>query len=374
MVNAQTMSGGPPNGQSTAGEITNALISVIFAGKFYFLFAFLFGYSFTLQAPFTKSAGIIISARHSRRLLGLLLIGFLHAVLLYPGDILTTYAVLGLALVPARGRSARTLCLIAGLLIVALSLLLLVAGSMIASNSHPAASHVAGHLMEAEAYRSDPLAVVRTHLSELPRMITGSLIMAPHVLAAMLLGLAAGSRKTLAQPWMSSQVLARIARWGLALGLTGSVTMTFCQLPPFAERWWLIGTAVEVLTAPALTAAYACGVLLVTRSYLGRRTAAVLASAGRLALTNYLSQSLVMAIVFTGYGLALYGSVTTAMLSLGCLALYLAQLGISLRWTRSHRYGPAEWLLRFLTGPASQAGNASEAVGASRRLPVDGMV
>lgn len=97
----------------------------------------------------------------------------------------------------------------------------------------------------------------------------------------------------------------------------------------------------------------ACGLLLVLRRLSrprpGRRVAGVLGGAGRLSLTHYLTQSLVMALVFTGYGLAWYGRHGTAVLLAGCLVLYAVQLAAGGWLLGRVRYGPAEWLLRAVT-------------------------
>lgn len=77
-------------------------VTVFFEAKFFLLFSFLFGYSFTLQLDSAERSGARFAPRFLRRLAGLFVLGALHAVLLFPGDILTMYAVLGLILLAAR--------------------------------------------------------------------------------------------------------------------------------------------------------------------------------------------------------------------------------------------------------------------------------
>ncbi len=81
------------------------LVSFLFETKFYLLFSFLFGYSFTLQMNSAQQRGTAFVPRMLRRLVGLWLIGAMHAVFLYQGDILCTYALLGLVLLLLRRRS-----------------------------------------------------------------------------------------------------------------------------------------------------------------------------------------------------------------------------------------------------------------------------
>ncbi|UXX97720.1 DUF418 domain-containing protein [Streptomyces sp. AD2-2] len=138
-----------------------------------------------------------------------------------------------------------------------------------------------------------------------------------------------------------------VVRW-LPVGLAGGVVTACCADGPLDSRWFLVGHAVSLLTAPALTASYACGLLLLV-SAVRPAAARVLAASGRMALTQYLSQSLVLALIFTGYGLGLYDRVGTAVVLAGCLVLYGAQLALGVRLMGRVRYGPAELVLRTVT-------------------------
>src|SRR3546814_991507 len=80
-----------------------------------------------------------------------------------------------------------------------------------------------------------------------------------------------------------------------------------------------------------------------------RRVRCWLAPAGRMALTNYLLQSLVAALVFHGYGLALWGQLGRAAQVALVLAVFAAQLLLSALWLSRYRFGPMEWLWRWLT-------------------------
>lgn len=81
----------------------------------------------------------------------------------------------------------------------------------------------------------------------------------------------------------------------------------------------------------------------------GGRLAAVLAPAGRMSLSNYLGQSVVCALLFTGVGLGLAGRLGPASLPAVVPVIYAAQLGVSRWWLRRFRYGPLEWALRAWT-------------------------
>ena len=79
------------------------------------------------------------------------------------------------------------------------------------------------------------------------------------------------------------------------------------------------------------------------------RLRSALADVGRLALSNYLLQSVIGLVLFAGAGLALFGQLPRATLYLLVPAIWLLQLGLSVRWLRRYRFGPREWIWRWLT-------------------------
>jgi len=95
--------------------------------------------------------------------------------------------------------------------------------------------------------------------------------------------------------------------------------------------------------------AYASAILLWTRCRGPNALTAPFAAAGRMAFTNYLAQSLILGLVFYGYGLGLFGQLDPTTGLLIALALYAAQLCFSVWWLRRYRFGPFEWLWRSLT-------------------------
>ncbi|WP_344564582.1 DUF418 domain-containing protein [Streptomyces axinellae] len=351
-MNVEIMTGpysaGAGPSASMPDQVAAWLVTALVSGKFYLLFAFLFGYSFTLQARAAERDGAGFAARHLRRVLCLFLLGLAHAVLLFPGDILMTYAVLGLVLFAVRNVTPRKLVRAAVWLVVALSAVLLARG-LAALGSAAAPADAAGAADSVAAYRGDPMSVVHTNLEQWRLMLGGDFLYAPHILAAFLLGLAAGKHRVLAEPHRYRGQMIRLLRYGLPLGLAGGAFAAVCGNGPLDPRWSDIGMAVEVLTAPALTGAYVSALVLVLGTRRGRRLGGVLAPAGRMALTNYLTQSLVMALVFTGYGLALYGRAATAAVLAGSCVLYVAQVAVSNWLMRQVRYGPVERLLHTVT-------------------------
>ncbi|MEU9254908.1 DUF418 domain-containing protein [Streptomyces sp. NPDC048270] len=329
------------------------LTEILLETKFYLLFSFLFGYSFTLQAASAARDGAAFLPRFLRRCAGLFVLGLCHAVLLFPGDILTTYAVLGLVLLAVHRIRPRTAVITAGVLLAAIAagyLLLAWAVAATGSGGLDTAAVTEQGRQATEALRGDAASVVGAHLRQLPDMLfILAFFQAPAALAAFLLGLAAGKGGGLTDPTRHERFLRRLQWTGFPVGLAGGLVWAYATQEHSGTAFQLVAVAVDVLTAPLLAAAYAATVLRTLAGPRGPRLAAVLAPAGRMTLTNYLAQSLLLALVFTGYGAALVGRLAPAYVTLTALALFAAQLVFSRWWLARHPYGPVEWALRAVT-------------------------
>ncbi|WP_082615343.1 DUF418 domain-containing protein [Acidovorax sp. Root267] len=335
------------------------LVSFLFETKFYLLFSLLFGYSFALQMDAAQRAGSAFVPRFLRRLLGLLLLGLGHAWLLFAGDILVTYALLGLLLLAWRGVRPATAA------VLALALLGATAGgwgllawlvAQVPPMDLPLAELHAKAQQAAQAYRASALEAIAQRGRDMAEGVWFVLVFVqgPCALAMFLLGLAAHRTGYLATV---ARQPARLRRWMaccLPVGVAGALFYASVQSGVSGaqqpEQVGLAALAVDLATAPLLTFGYVALLLwLLQRGPAGQRLGAALEPAGRMALSNYLLQSLVGALVFTAYGLALVGQVSPGWVVLGVLVLYATQLAWSRRWMAMHAYGPVEWLLRAFT-------------------------
>ncbi|NRQ40514.1 DUF418 domain-containing protein [Nonomuraea sp. NN258] len=324
-------------------------VTLVAENKFYLLFSFLFGYSLTLQVDSAARRGTAFVPMFLRRLAGLFLIGLVHAVLLFPGDILMTYAVVGLALLLLRRLSPKNAVVLAVLLTSLLALGFLALGALASLGMDPSGTVSDG---AAEAARSDTALgggvwqIVGEHLRKLSLIVVlRVLFQGPAVLAACLIGLAVGKLGALRDLTAHRRALSGIQWAGFTAGLAGAFVYTQATWNGTVHKYF--GEAVDLLTAPLLAAAYAATFLRVLPHL--PRLARALAAPGRMALSNYLAQSLICALIFTGYGLALVDRVSPALEVLIALAVFAVQVLYSRQWLRRHRYGPVEWLLRWLT-------------------------
>ncbi|MBG0832519.1 DUF418 domain-containing protein [Planomonospora sp. ID67723] len=326
-------------------------VTVLFENKFYLLFSFLFGYSFTLQLDSAARRGAAFVPRFLRRLAGLFLLGVAHAVLLFPGDILVTYAAVGLVLLAARRITARAAMTAAVALTVLLALGFTLMAVLALLGTDPSGA-VEGSAAEAartdQALNGSAAMIIGEHLHELRRIIMFRvLFQGPAVLAACLAGLAVGRHRALADVSGHTSVLRRLQQVGFPAGLAGALVYAHSTWSDGGSAYHMAGQAVDLLTAPLLAAAYAATLLrLLPR--LPRLTGA-LVPPGRMALTNYLGQSLICSLVFTGYGLGLVDRLSPLTVVSIAVAIFLVQAGYSRAWLDRHRYGPVEWLLRWFT-------------------------
>lgn len=323
-------------------RLVSGTVELLFAMKAYLLFSFLFGYSFTLQLDSAARRGTAFGRSFLRRLSGLFVLGLLHAVLLFHGDILTTYALLGLLLLAVRRIAPRT-ALIAAAAIVGLVAFLAGLAAVLGATLVPdEAAAVSAGLRTTEALRGGLGDVIVEHLRSMPAMLGALVVQGPLAFAAFLVGLAAGRHRMLADVPRHERPLRRIQRVGYPVGLAGAALFAIG-----GGTANLTGLMVSVVTAPFLAAAYAATLLrLFTRR---PHVADALAPAGRMALTNYLGQSLICVLVFTGVGLGLAGHTSPVRTLLIAVTIFVAQVAASTWWMRRFRHGPAEWALRAWT-------------------------
>ncbi|VFR73671.1 Methylcrotonyl-CoA carboxylase carboxyl transferase subunit [plant metagenome] len=332
------------------------LVSLVFEFKFYLLFSFLFGYGVALQLASRQARGLAGPGAMPRRLIGLFVLGVAHGVLLYPGDILTTYAVLGALLLAAHAWPTRRRVGVAVVLTLASAALWL--GIAALAWQFPEIGKGTAVFDEAEAalaaYRGTPMSVITQNVETLGEMAwVILLVQGPGAFAMFLLGTVAAARGLLASEDAWRAWLPRACRLGLAVGLPGAVFYAYTAHFLSASPWVSVGLAVAMVTAPCLTLGWSGLVLIALDRARGHawalRLSALMTAAGRMSLTNYLAQSLACAFIFHAYGLALIDRVPLALAGGLGLLIYGAQMLASRWWLQRYRHGPVEWLLRAWT-------------------------
>lgn len=328
------------------------VVMALFTGKFYGVFSFLFGYSLMLQ--WQRSGAQDALYRSRQRLIGLMGLGLLHGLLLFPGDILLTYGVVGWLLLNWRDWQPEKRLKVAVttwlLMCLCWAIFALLAGW---SSEAPQASQedieLAGQMQAAQRALAEggwPMHQQRVE-DWLYATLTSAVFGVPSVLPWMLLGSAVAQAPTRWQAWTTWRHFAAVT----VLGLVGaSLYATTNQQPGLSSA--LQTVALALFFGPPLTLSYMWLFMRLTRRAQPSRLWAYLAQAGRMSLTLYLSQSLVCALLFTGYGLGWVGQLTLAQ-TLGVAAvLYPVQVLLAAWWLKHRATGPMEALMqRWLSRP-----------------------
>ena len=332
--------------------------------KFMTIFSMLFGAGIALMAGRAEARGGA-GRLHYRRMGWLLVIGLLHAHLLWHGDILFTYAVGGMAVYPLRRLSPGRL--------VALGTALLAVGSAIQVGSGlslPTWPEEARAAFTTDVWRPTPelidasLAAFRGGwIEQQPVRSAGALTFQTFALLTwgfwragglMLVGMAlfkAGVFSASRSPRFYAGLIAAAVAVGLPLQAYGLSL-------DFAHGWpvwsFFIGAQFNYWPSIAVSLGYVGAVMLVCRHAALHRLTRPFAAVGQTALTNYLLQTVLCTLVFYGHGLGWFGSVDRAG-QLGIVAaVWMVQLAASPFWLRRFRFGPGEWAWRSLTYGARQ--------------------
>ena len=312
--------------------------------KFLNLFSMLFGASLILAGDHTRPV---------RRLLWLVVLGLAHAYLVWYGDVLFTYGVVGLAVFGARRWGA------ARLVGVGLALLLAspIAAGLLGLLSDPLPAWLAqaiGEHLDARSVAPELAAYQGGWLAQTPiraalsfeAQTTGLLLETGwRAAGCMLLGMAAVKRRVFegtipAWPWVPAALASGLVLTAAGMGITVG--------GGFDLRPWLIGQALHELGAIPMSIGIGLGVITLARRFPGSTLLAGVGSLGRVAFTAYLMHSLLGTLVFGGHGLGLFGTWSRTALLIAPFLVWGAQILMAVWWTRRFRVGPLEALWRGL--------------------------
>jgi uncharacterized protein len=327
--------------QSRADHVVSRVLVIGLEFKAFTLFSLLFGIGLAAQHERTRGRGIAFGRYAARRLGFLLVLGLAHLFLVWNGDVLTLYAVLGIIAAPLLGLSTRVL--------------LVLAVALLAAHLYPlpfpppfaSFSALRNHVLEANrVYATGSFGEALAFRIREVRPIANLLLWTtPRVLGLFLLG-ACAWRKGVFRG--EQRMLVRIvAAGGLALG----ATLSWAAATDSVD----LGTWRDVVGHGAslvLALGYASAVIVAfERPGLARVQSALglLAPLGRMALTSYLTQSIVLSVLFYGWGFGLFGRLGEAEAAAIGVAIFVVQAVVSAAWLRRYRFGPIEWLWRSFT-------------------------
>jgi uncharacterized protein len=356
---------------------------VLFDQKFMSIFSMLFGAGIVLMMNRLEARGASFGPIFFRRQFWLLIIGALHAYLLWFGDILFFYAATGLLVYLFRYRSPRALLLI-GLVFLLVGMLMLQGTSqfIVALEQEAEAlstARASGETLTVEqeatlddweqmrqtfaptdAELREEVATYRGSYGEiLARRAPEAAMMQFQALpffilwrvgGLMLFGMAL-MKMNLLSGRQGSAAARRMIAWGYGAGLPLALWSAVNARAHGFDSVYMMGPGAVPNYVGSVFMAFGHMGLVLWLHATGKLAApfARFGAVGRMALSNYLLQSLVMTTIFYGYGLSLYGEVPRLLQMLFVLGLIGVQLVLSPWWLARFRFGPAEWAWRSLT-------------------------
>lgn len=352
-----------------ADRSVDTAIYLLVQGKFYPLFSLLFGMGFAVMLQRAEAAARPFFGVYLRRILALLGLGLVHGILIWSGDILLTYALMGFLLLLFFRRTPTSRLPKWGialmLLPVGLSLLLGLMGTAMQgvppearasydqAMSQQAAAMTAQIDAQRQAYSAGSFAdATAQRAADVGSMLGFVLIYGSFVLGLFLVGAWFVRSGAIARPADHPRLYARL-RWiatpvGLAMVLLSwwmVPAMDFARL----DLTQAVAQVLQMLGGAVMALGYLAWVLRGLEGGPFAGLLAWLAPAGRMALSNYLAQSLVMTTIFFGYGLGYFEQMPRAWQPVLVIGFFVVQVLWSHAWLSAFRMGPVEWLWRAAT-------------------------
>ena len=358
VVNIQFM--GLNSGEGARGDLTQGLangtatfiIASIFAGKFYLLFSFLFGYS----SNYIIRGDRANRARWVKRCFALIALGALHFTFLWHGDIIFMYGIFGLLLIPFFFRADRTLKIWTRIVFITSSTLVLLVGALV---------YIAERYLPTESFQApmesklDSVLVNGTFLEAIPARLeiwvygitTGVFLQGGLAFAAFLLGLRMSRSNFLSSP-MDAKKNSTLMKTGFFIGAPIQIVAAIAlvrneQTAEPSEAIYLISLFTSFIAAPLMSIFY----ISVFRKMVEDKPKYVtwMVPAGKMSLTVYISQSIITSLIFGPWGLGLFQKLETWEVVLLALGIWLALVYLATIWLQKFSQGPLEKMVNTLT-------------------------
>ncbi|MDR1524613.1 MAG: DUF418 domain-containing protein [Tannerella sp.] len=346
----------------TAGvdRIIKYLQYIFIDGKFYSLFSLLFGIGFAVIMSNLSKKGVTGYWIFYRRMVILMVIGFLHLMFLWSGDILLLYALTGMLLPLFGNTSGRKLIVFSAVLIffpVVLDTLKVIcrfdpavpvikATQYFNLKSGITDDNFGTWLRDGESYTDMLKFTLSGAFIRCREFIDGHRIF--KVLGLFLLGLYIGRNRIYAGLDDYKALLKKLRLYGFLVGLPVSCFYAWSALNQ--NPLGLIGrSAAYALSVVPMSLAYAASICLWYMKNKELPFFRLAAAPGRMALTNYIGQSAFGMMIFYGIGFGLGATMGLVYVELVALGVFLLQALCSYAWLKRFRFGPLEWLWRMLT-------------------------
>ena len=328
------------------------IIAAIFAGKFYLIFSFLFGYSSNYIIRENKAN----RKRWIKRSILLIFIGVLHFTFLWHGDILFVYGLFGLLLTPFFFRTDRTLKIWSRVIFSISFLLVCLIGALV---------YIGERYFPEESFQTpletklDQVLIDGSFLQAVPARLelwvygvsSGVFLQGGLAFAAFLMGVRMARSKFLSTSF-DKEVNTKLMKKGLFFGLpiqilAATVLVQNENKAEPSEAIYLISLFTSFMAAPLLSVFY----IALIRKLVSDKPNLLswIGPAGKMSLTVYILQSVITSLIFGPWGFGLFQQLQTWMVLLLAIGIWLILVYFATTWLKRYKQGPLEWLVNRIT-------------------------
>ena len=345
------------------------LQAMFIEGKFYSIFSLLFGWGIGMQMQRLREKGINDNSFIRRRLWGMLLLGMAHLLILWTGDIVAFYALLGFILLAFHKASDKKVLIWGAALILSPILIYYLKMTFQWLNAPAGIMWETGSKIEQHWFptgQGGPFGLTvennSTWLQVWQHNIAGSFFRygylffvsrIPKVLGVFLLGFYLGRNRNYKRLMDNKKCLVKILLAGLVIGLPANYMLAeYMQNESDYFQLKMNGfyqTVVYALGVVPLGFAYAAGLALIYKAAVGKKILSILQPVGKMAFTNYILHSLIGILVFYGVGLGYGGQFGPLAWTIFGICVFILQVIFSHLWLRFFRFGPVEWFWRSMS-------------------------
>ena len=339
-------------------QIIQGLLQIFFSGKFFALFSILFGLSFAIQMRSAEEKNVKFGWRFLWRAVLLFVIGYIHQ-LFYRGDILTIYAVLAPFLIPFYKIPTKWILVMAGFIFLGIPrfIAFYIFGGESITGIHPMMDINNEYIMRyfdtiqngslIEVFKINAIYGMQTKI-DFQMSLFGRFY---YTFGYFLIGLWLGRTGVFKDIAAHAKTIKTIMLWAIAAMLV-SVVITFATFASIAQPidnnsfQFALGINFMDWVNISMASIILCGFLLLSQKEVWQKRLGFFAPYGRMALTNYIFQSVIGTFFIFGWGLGYLGQIRVSFLFILALVFIFVQATISKYWLRTFRYGPLEWLWR----------------------------
>lgn len=308
-------------------------------GKFYTIFSFLFGLGFFYFIDRPTVDEKLVGERFKRRMYALLLFGVIHLIFVWFGDILHSYAICGFILFSQRNKPDKKIKRSIVILLIISILIVGFASSVDGMNN--SLSQKIERANEAYANASYFEMVGYRLFNELPLIIANLIVVIPKLLAMFYIGFLCGRHRIFHTLDQYKTKIKKLWIWGGLISIA-------CFAGLFVLNNDMITGMLNEVTTVSGSLFYVTSLILLIKSPL-YPLLSVLQYPGRMALTNYLVQTIFWTTVINGYGLGYFGKIPYWAFFPLAAAFFIIQIILSMLWLKRFKFGPMEKLWRTMT-------------------------